>query len=141
MKHMIPLNESQYALVVLVSKQVVLWYGHYFSGLEHSSSSSTQGLSVWLELAGVSLFCVGRRRYSSSSALMATLSGDSQRLNCSKALQENQDRIITRRPFIQHNHWQELFSCALSYHFWHNVLTHSLLMMSAFFSASWSFET
>lgn len=75
--------------------QLLLWYG-YFSGLGHSSSS--HGLSVWVELAGASLFCVGKRRYSSSSALMATLSGDSQRLNCSKALQDRQDRLITHKP-------------------------------------------
>ncbi len=75
--------------------QILLWYG-YFSGLGHSSSS--HGLSVWVELAGVSLFCVGKRRYSSSSALMATLSGDSQRLNCSKALRDRQDRLITHEP-------------------------------------------
>jgi len=31
---------------------------------------------------------VGKRSNSSSSALMATLSGDIQRLNCSKALHE-----------------------------------------------------
>ncbi len=75
--------------------QLLLWYG-YFSGLGHSSSS--HGLSVWVELAGASLFCVGKRRYSSSSALMATLSGDSQRLNCSKALQDRQNRLITHKP-------------------------------------------
>lgn len=75
--------------------QILLWYG-YFSGLGHSSS--THGLSVWVELAGASLFCVGKRRYSSSSALMATLSGDSQRLNCSKALQDRQDWLITHEP-------------------------------------------
>lgn len=92
--------------------QLLLWYG-YFSGLGHSSSS--HGLSVWVELAEASLFCVGKRRYSSSSALMATLSGDSQRLNCSKALQDREDQIITLKPkswlnsFNHRNKWLFFF--------------------------------
>jgi len=79
-------NKSPYTLNSPNTAGQVIAECDYFSGLGHSSSS--HGLSVWAELARASLFCVGKRSNSSSSALMATLSGDIQRLNCSKALHE-----------------------------------------------------
>lgn len=66
----------------------------YFSGLWVSSSSElclspavSSSVCVWLGSAA-SWVCVGLRRYWSSSALMATFSGTSHLLKCSRALGE-----------------------------------------------------